>query len=244
MSDSKRSTGTDTLLQQARYFHEASGGALASQDDAVAILSLRNTIGRMLQHLEQLVAAGCGPAQVPGDKVYRMAVERGADGYATLLAKPEPDEPQQAASDPTKPGMVSISKLMVRPGETVHLPPEYLSMERHITNCGDAVVYLDTSAWTATVEPRPIPEDDLSALQKLCDALQPGPWELDDTDDAELPIRRVLDGIGVAEAASYPSGAFIAASREAVPKLIAEVRRLRAEVQQLAVRDFDLGAER
>lgn len=192
-----------TLLQQARFFLDALRKFPLNQTPPDAYdETIVWAVECMLQHFEQREAAGHGPAQVPGE--------------------------------PAAPPTVLMHKLSLHPGERTELPDG-----RHVHNGASCAVFIDVVDGVVHVEapaPQPTPADTADAfngwldeLQKLCDALQPGPWELDDTDDAELPIRRVLDGIGVAEAASYPSGAFIAASREAVPKLIAKVRELQGQ---------------
>ena len=60
----------------------------------------------------------------------------------------------------------------------------------------------------------------LDELERLCEAATPGPWTLDESESGLIgphcePIVEACDAL------------FIAAARDALPKLIAEVRRLR-----------------
>jgi len=76
----------------------------------------------------------------------------------------------------------------------------------------------------------PVAALDLDELQRLCDAATPGPWKFGDgyawfTVDG--PDGREVCETGDATDAAHHDGAFIAAARDALPKLIAEVRRLR-----------------
>jgi hypothetical protein len=66
------------------------------------------------------------------------------------------------------------------------------------------------------------PALDLDELQRLCDAATPGPWDVEDG----VVLRKVGDVIFVEDAA------FIAAARDALPKLIARVRELEARVNE------------
>lgn len=77
----------------------------------------------------------------------------------------------------------------------------------------------------------PIAEDDLTALEQLCAAATPGPWEADGGNVWRLPpgAKRYESVCEVDSGAltAPPDAVFIAAAREHMPKLIAEVRRLR-----------------
>jgi hypothetical protein len=78
---------------------------------------------------------------------------------------------------------------------------------------------------------------DLDALQALCDAATPGPWMFEkelatvDSYGVETVDQDPISGQAIFYArggcASQENAAFVAAAREAVPQLIAEVRRLR-----------------
>lgn len=88
-------------------------------------------------------------------------------------------------------------------------------------------------------------DDDLARIEALCEAATPGPWTVDKKEDTEPNgwthrwhwIREVaydgpsynynIDGFARREDAD-----FIAESRTAVPALVAEVRRLRAELAE------------
>lgn len=92
-----------------------------------------------------------------------------------------------------------------------------------------------------------IPDDDLARWQALADAATPGPWH--DQEDPKHPGNRwVTDYRGLAGLIGTGQGedaeadaAFIAASRRAVPALLAEVQALREDCATLA--DARLGAE-
>ncbi len=87
-----------------------------------------------------------------------------------------------------------------------------------------------------------ITDDELAEWQRLCDAATPGPWRLDgrhDYDDgSEFGIDMIVANNGepvvIADSGVYPphgqDAEFIAAARSAIPRLLEEVRRLRAEV--------------
>lgn len=94
-------------------------------------------------------------------------------------------------------------------------------------------------------EPTELTDDELDRLQALCDVATEGPWEF--ARETDMSVSRPQDPSGCAtvvvwgrnwDAESYDPGSvsgiaasadgdFIAASRTALPLLIAEVRRLR-----------------
>lgn len=87
---------------------------------------------------------------------------------------------------------------------------------------------------------------DLDALQALCDAATPGPWEAHTSSRACEYLPKVMSHDGCEEIAYFPETsdfrrgenhncALVAAARTAMPALIEEVRALRAKV-----RDFEL----
>lgn len=91
-------------------------------------------------------------------------------------------------------------------------------------------------------------DDKLAAIEQRVQAATPGPWhapglgEVHTDHDAGVFIRRDEDGEGdpiVADFCSYPNwegnAEFIAHAREDVPALLAEVRRLRAERDDVEV---------
>lgn len=70
---------------------------------------------------------------------------------------------------------------------------------------------------------------DLDALQALCDAATPGPWST----DAAGEVRDEDDDVLCTTFGTVADGFFIAAARDALPKLIAEVRRLRTKLDNV-----------
>ena len=76
---------------------------------------------------------------------------------------------------------------------------------------------------------------DLGALKELCEKVTPGPWEAErrepfmDGRSHYAFRRRDVPGVFATMSTLGPDADFIAASRSAVPALIAEVERLRAE---------------
>lgn len=80
----------------------------------------------------------------------------------------------------------------------------------------------------------PLTTQQLDEIEERANAAAPGPWCLcDDYSDVLTP-----DGYQLASYAATADGEFIAAARTDVPALLAEVRRLRAELeaaQRLAV---------
>lgn len=87
-------------------------------------------------------------------------------------------------------------------------------------------------------EHQPVTAEELAEWRRLCDAATPGPWEV----KATVFNSRVVSPSGVVVGdwgmASYLSdvdnGKFIAASRQAMPRLLAEVERLRGLLKQCA----------
>lgn len=77
---------------------------------------------------------------------------------------------------------------------------------------------------------------DMDAIEALANAATPGPWE-----GEYLIYRKKIDSNDddcfIAEIARDGDGPFIAATRSAVPALVAEVRRLRAALAVFADRD-------
>jgi len=82
-------------------------------------------------------------------------------------------------------------------------------------------------------------EEDLDKLEQLSTVATPGPWV------ADMAGIRAPNHDSVADAWSDNphDAAFIAASREAIPALIAEVRRLRAEIEERDRREYDAAIE-
>ena len=82
-------------------------------------------------------------------------------------------------------------------------------------------------------------EEQLGQLEALADAATPGPWAVDnDTDKRAMIATREAGPI----AGMFRRDAdFAAASREAVPALVAEVRRLRALVREAYAEGFEDG---
>jgi hypothetical protein len=72
-------------------------------------------------------------------------------------------------------------------------------------------------------------DEQLAELEALAEKATPGPWEIDDWFGITNP-----DGDDVGCVDSRESAELIAASRTAIPSLIAEVKRLRAVVSDRA----------
>jgi hypothetical protein len=76
---------------------------------------------------------------------------------------------------------------------------------------------------------------DLDALEALCNAATPGPWGLTTDLQAVLQLNDRGGGLYIVECVQkdeQPNAAFIAASRAALPALIAECRRLQSESRE------------
>jgi len=74
-----------------------------------------------------------------------------------------------------------------------------------------------------------VADEQLAELEALAEKATPGPWEIDDWFGITNP-----DGDDVGCVDSRESAELIAASRTAIPSLIAEVKRLRAVVADRA----------
>lgn len=73
----------------------------------------------------------------------------------------------------------------------------------------------------------------LDELERLCDAATPGPWS-DANWEISGPDREVIFDIpDVAADVAQADAAFVAAARHALPKLIAKVRELQAELDRI-----------
>jgi hypothetical protein len=88
-------------------------------------------------------------------------------------------------------------------------------------------------------------DDRLAELERLCAAATPGPWEVDADRRLALGVASVRCVHGTRPTVAHvdahlremdEAAAFVAAARTAVPELIAEVRRLRAEAADLKAR--------
>lgn len=76
-------------------------------------------------------------------------------------------------------------------------------------------------------------DEQLAEWERLAAAATPGPWEAIPTVDADFATIKTRGKLGWMQYHEYDPGidatdaAFVAAAREAVPALVAEVRRLR-----------------
>lgn len=78
-------------------------------------------------------------------------------------------------------------------------------------------------------------QEELDRLESLANAATGGSWEVGDPYDGRTALLVAVYGMGmeVADTQTEKDAAFIAAARDAVPSLIAEVRRLREENEAL-----------
>ncbi|MFT5993990.1 MAG: hypothetical protein ACI82G_003001, partial [Bradymonadia bacterium] len=80
---------------------------------------------------------------------------------------------------------------------------------------------------------RPMTKDELQRIEQLCRGVTPGPWKASiEGRDHMSGCDVVLTGHSDIELVGMPPGDvdFIAAARQVVPRLVAEVRRLQALV--------------
>jgi hypothetical protein len=194
-----------TLLQQARHFYDASDTLLMRGVPGVEAASLRNAVGRMLQHLEHLEQreeAMRAPAQVPSERQVNELIREASAHVVNVAIKTQV------------------------PGDIPWTPPGQCDGAK-CAQCGEDGAHLNHAPYfNRASHPfvRPAAADgpafadlDLDALQKLCDAATQGPW------------KHVGEGVvaapNYATIASVADGAFIAAARDALPKLIELVRK-------------------
>lgn len=88
-------------------------------------------------------------------------------------------------------------------------------------------------------------EEELSRIEALANAATPGPWEVSDSEPLNGCIWSVgpicgYDGDALGLRVGDPNADFVAAAREDVPKLIAEVRRQRAELERTKAKVAEL----
>jgi hypothetical protein len=188
--------------------------------EAVSASTPKEVVERILARADALNAAA---AQVPSEP---KCAECGGDrAYWPHSTTP----PSEAMHHPFQPSGLPV------PGE------QSQADRKHCANCGSdthAVCYSDP------VTDAPL---DLAELQRLCDRATRGPWRIDEDGDLRAggeaphglctlavlrsPCPVVDNSCGVNEA----DVAFIAAARDALPKLIAQVRQLQADARVLAV---------
>lgn len=88
----------------------------------------------------------------------------------------------------------------------------------------------------AEVSDKPMTDSELAAIKAKCDAATPGPWDWDTSDSGETLVYAVAKpDENIAEcneysAFSHPNADFIVSARKNVPRLVAEVERLRADL--------------
>lgn len=197
------------------------------------------------QARERLLSAridGCDPA---GFAALVGAVDYTLQLIESWVANAVPSTPmsigyeQQRALVLAAPPMLVHAELAIAPGETFTLP-QGSALGDAVTNRSHAVVHLNVVERTVRMEAPSTPSNaadasalDLDALQRLCDAATPGPWEYDP--DAKAVSYDVLGHLAgwVCDVHELQiegartrerNAAFIAAARDALPKLIAEVK--------------------
>lgn len=80
-----------------------------------------------------------------------------------------------------------------------------------------------------------ITSEELEAIEALANAATPGPWTRDFYGRIESPTIHVVRGQGGCK--MHVDAEFIAASRQIIPALVEEVRRLRTALEKIAVFD-------
>lgn len=81
-------------------------------------------------------------------------------------------------------------------------------------------------------------DEQLKELERLASEATPGPWNWDSYDHVCCPMVRPEDlgnevcCVSIESQCRYADGLFIAASRTAIPALVAEVLRLRAALEK------------
>lgn len=187
------------LLQQARLLLESVDDQATPQWQAQDC---------MLTYLEQRHADGSGPAKTPEQLRVASTLQR--------YTSPEP-----------------VVSLEVVSPESI---PDY-TREPKCKVCGClawSVAHSVSSDAHAFVPPDDAPADsdavDINALQRLCDAASDAPWFMQEGDVWCSPSGDSQQEyiVGLVRALDFNDGAFIAAARDALPKLIARVRELEA----------------
>lgn len=92
---------------------------------------------------------------------------------------------------------------------------------------------------------RAFTDDQLDEIEALCAAATPGPWHLTDSDAIVAPLTATKIADVWEPTQATRNGEFIETARDAMPALLAEIRRLKAQRQyligQLAKRDAESG---
>ena len=250
-----------TLLQQARQRIDMAKHTPAAEQDA-RVAQVGIAVEYILQHLEQRDAAASGPAQVPTASMTREALGLGPavdcadcgnrEEYASHFRR---EDYHHFRRGEPKPAAVTLHDLVLHPGESRDLPDG-----RHLHNRGQTALFINLRTNTVRMAPPPtVASDlDLDELQRLCDAAMCGPWVLDEDGDLRAGGRAPHGLYAVATLlapattedsadSNDATARFIAAARDALPKLIARVRGLEGEVQQLTdalqLAELDDGAE-
>lgn len=78
--------------------------------------------------------------------------------------------------------------------------------------------------------------EELDKLEELANKATPGPWKIDGYASFSIAVAHIYSEILIANTHCNNDAKFVAASREAIPKLIAEVRRLRKAIDDIGLR--------
>lgn len=73
--------------------------------------------------------------------------------------------------------------------------------------------------------------EELASIEALANSATPGPWRVDHSGDVVYD-EPYVGVVGVAENLSEDDAAFIAAARQAVPTLVAEVKRFEFDLEE------------
>jgi len=230
-----------TLLQQARrsvadaysYLGATSTGGLREILRATELLML---------HLEQREAAMRGPAQVPGEPKCKVC---GRSEPQAFHSPAYADDDDYHDFEPETPDEARVRLQR----ELSNMAGQFKSFDLDLEQTRRG--RLDEPKCQACERPKSehiagwhsfVPPDvlDLDALQRLCDAATPGPWTSERGSVWGSSTRLSVCDVELGSTQDDLADAlFIAAARDALPKLIARVRQLERRIAKVDA----LGAE-
>lgn len=220
----------EPLLADARKHLDETFGLVGTEQQRIGRLSI--AVARILRYLEERHEAGRAPQVVPEPRqVPAHSTAEQIAALAGVVVEPQPlVTPEEAARVD-----VAVGEQFARAKQkTAEMAAKLDAASEQRALRDSAPAQPEVTSTDVMLDAAAERTLDLDALHALCDRATPGPWRFDDCDRMvrnELAIV-VCDVDCGSQEADAADGSFIAAARDALPKLIAEVRRLRLSLQQ------------